>query len=208
MRFIKHLRSATLDFASRAPASLLLAGVASPPVAGDGIAGTGEPFLVVPELFQRFRGKELRAVAGGMAERFQQACRYEPGNLVRFKTEKPRRLICVEPGGNDLPTEKFRLLRGHIHTVVMVEFILEWPPRERGGTNGFEFIFRRVITRFHRANLPRPVLAGLFLPPCPKVRTAHGIHAAANDFRRWNSGAGAMWRGPHANGARRDQQSD
>ena len=51
-----------------------------------------------------------------MAERFQQACRYEPGNLVRFKAEKPRRLGGVEPGGNDLPTEKFGLLRGHIHT--------------------------------------------------------------------------------------------
>ena len=42
-----------------------------------------------------------------LAERFQQACRYEPGNLVRLKTEKPRRLGCVEPGGNELPTEKF-----------------------------------------------------------------------------------------------------
>ena len=105
----------------RAPAGLLSAGVAFPPVAGDGIAGAGEPFLVAAKLFQRFRGKEFRAVAGGMAERFQQACRYEPGNLVRFKAEKPRRLGCVEPGGNDLPTEKFRLLRGHIHTIVVVD---------------------------------------------------------------------------------------
>jgi len=97
-------------------ARLLLAGVAFPPVTGDGIAGAGEPFLVAAELFQRFRGKELRAVAGGMAERFQQARRYEPGNLVRFKAEKPRRLGCVEPGGNDLPTEKFGLLGCDIHT--------------------------------------------------------------------------------------------
>ena len=95
----------------------MLAGVAFPPVAGNGIAGAGEPFLVTPELFQRFGGKELRAVAGGMAERFQQTCGYEPGNLVRFKAEKPRRLVRVEPGGNDLPTEKFGLLRGHIHTI-------------------------------------------------------------------------------------------
>src|SRR5579883_54877 len=102
------------SFPSRAPASFLLAGVSFPPVVRNGVAGAGEPFLVAAELFQRFRGKELRAVAGGMAERFQQACRYESGNLVRFKTEKPRRLVCVEPGGNDLPTEKFCLLRGHI----------------------------------------------------------------------------------------------
>ena len=109
------------SFASRAPASLLLAGVAFPPVAGDGIAGAGEPFLVAAELFQRFRGKELRAIAGGMAERFQQTCGYEPGNLVRFKAEKLRRLGRIEPGGNDFPTEKFRLLCGHIHTAVTVD---------------------------------------------------------------------------------------
>lgn len=101
----------------RTPASLLLAGVAFPPVAGDGVAGAGEPFLVAPELFQRFSGKELRAIAGGMAKWLQQACCYEPGNLVRFKAEKPRRLGGVEPGGNDLPTEKFGLLRSHIHTI-------------------------------------------------------------------------------------------
>ncbi len=100
----------------RTPARLLLAGVAFPPIAGDGIAGAGKPFLVAAELFQRFGGEELRAVAGGMAERFQQACRYEPGNLVWFKTEKPRRLGGIEPGGNDFPTEKFGLLGGDIHT--------------------------------------------------------------------------------------------
>ncbi len=118
----------------RTPASLLLAGVAFPPVAGDGIAGAGEPFLVAPELFQRFRGKEFRAVAGGMAERFQQACRYEPRNLVRFKAEKPRRLVRVEPGGNNLPTEKFRLLSGHIHTVVMTYRWVGGRPRGRRNT--------------------------------------------------------------------------
>ncbi len=50
------------SFASRVPASLLLAGVAFPPVAGDSIAGAGEPFFVASELFQRFRSEELRAV--------------------------------------------------------------------------------------------------------------------------------------------------
>ena len=99
------------------PAGSLLAGVAFAPVCGNGVAGAGEPFLVVPELFQRFGGKELRAVAGGMAERFQQACRYEYGNLLRFKTEKPRCLGRVEPGGNNFPTEKFGLWGGHIHTI-------------------------------------------------------------------------------------------
>ena len=95
----------------------MLAGVSFPPVAGDGIAGAGKPFLVAAELFQRFGGKELRAVAGRMAERFQQACCYEPGNLVRFKTEKPRRLGGIEPAGNDFPTEKFGLLGGDVHTI-------------------------------------------------------------------------------------------
>jgi hypothetical protein len=102
------------------PAGSLLAGVSFAPVCGNGIAGTGEPFLVAAVLFQGFGGKELRAVAGGMTERFQQACRYEPGNLVRFKTEKPRRLGCVEPGGNDLPTEKFGLLGCDVHTWMAV----------------------------------------------------------------------------------------
>ena len=46
-------------------------GVALPPIAGNGIAGAGKPFLVAAELLQCFRGKELRAVAGGMAERFE-----------------------------------------------------------------------------------------------------------------------------------------
>ena len=106
------------SFASRVPASLLLAGVAFPPVAGDSIAGAGEPFLVASELFQRFRGEELRAIAGGMTERFQQARRDEHGNFLRFKSEKPRRLGCVESCGNNLPTEKLRMLRSHVHTLM------------------------------------------------------------------------------------------
>jgi len=98
------------------PAGSLLAGVSFAPVCGNGVAGAGEPFFVVPELFQRFGGKELRAIAGGMAERFQQACGYEHGNLVWFKTEKPRCLGRVEPGGDDFPSEKFGLWGGDIHT--------------------------------------------------------------------------------------------
>ena len=92
------------------------AGVSFPPVGCNGIAGAGEPFLVAAELFQRFRGKELRAITGGMAKGFQQTCRNEHGNFLRFKTEKPRRLGCVKTCRNDLPTEEFCLLRGHIHT--------------------------------------------------------------------------------------------
>src|SRR5437762_3151104 len=34
-----------------------------PPIVRNGIAGAREPFLVATELFQRFRGKELCAVA-------------------------------------------------------------------------------------------------------------------------------------------------
>ena len=96
------------------------AGIALPPVAGYGIAGAGKPFLVAAVLFQCFRGKELRAIAGGMAERFEETRCNQPWNLVRFKAEKPRRLSCIKPGGNELPTEKFRLLGSHIHAAVMV----------------------------------------------------------------------------------------
>lgn len=104
------------SFASRAPASLLLAGVAFPPVAGNGIAGAGEPFFVASKLFECFRGKEFRAVAGGVAQRLQQTCCNKHGNLVWVKSKKPCRLRCVQSGGNNLPTEKLGLLRGYIHT--------------------------------------------------------------------------------------------
>jgi hypothetical protein len=97
------------------------AGVSFPPVAGNGIAGAGEPFLIATKLFQRFRGKELRAVAGGMAEGFEQTRSNQPWNLVRFKAEKPGRLGRIEAGGNELPTEKFCLLGSHINTAVMVD---------------------------------------------------------------------------------------
>ena len=100
--------------------SSCFAGIALPPVTGYGIAGAGKPFLIAAELFQCFRGKELRAVAGRMAEWFEQTCRNQPRNLVRFKAEKPRRLGCIEARGNDFPTEKLCLLRGLIHKVVMV----------------------------------------------------------------------------------------
>ena len=60
--------------------------------------------------------------------------RLRAGNLVRFKVEKPRRLVRVEPGGNNLPTEKFRLLRGHIHTVVLADKRVGGRPRGRRNT--------------------------------------------------------------------------
>ena len=106
------------SFASRVPASLLLAGVAFPPVAGNSVAGASKPFLVAPELFQRFGGKEFCAVASRMAKRFQQAGGNEHGNFLRFKSEKPRRLGCVESCGNNLPTEKLRMLRSYVHTLM------------------------------------------------------------------------------------------
>jgi len=101
--------------------SSCFAGIALPPITGNGIAGAGKPFLIAAELFQCFRGKELRAVAGGMAEGFEQTRSNQPWNLVRFKAEKPRRLGRIKAGGNELPTEKFRLLGSHIHTAVMVD---------------------------------------------------------------------------------------
>ena len=68
------------------------AGISFPPVVRNGIAGAGKPLFVAAELFKCFRGKELRAVAGGMAQGFQQARRNEHGNLMRFKAENPSRL--------------------------------------------------------------------------------------------------------------------
>src|SRR5665213_3152281 len=100
--------------------SSCFAGIALPPVTGYGIAGAGKPFLVAAELFQCFRGKELRAVAGWMVEWFEQTRCNQPWNFVRLKAEKPRRLSCIEPCGNELPTEKFRLLGSDIHTAVQV----------------------------------------------------------------------------------------
>jgi len=92
-----------------------------PPIAGNGITGAGEPFFVTAKLFQCFRGKELRAVAGGMAERFQQSRRDQHGDFMRIKAKKPRRLGSVEAGGNHLPTEKFALLCDDIHKAAMVD---------------------------------------------------------------------------------------
>ncbi len=94
------------------------AGVAFPPVVRNGVTGAGEPFLIASKLFQSFRGEELRAVTGGVAKRLQQACRDKHGNFLWFKSEKPRRLGCVEPCGNNLPTEKFRMLRSRVHTLM------------------------------------------------------------------------------------------
>jgi hypothetical protein len=87
---------------SRPPAGLLLAGVAFPPVAGNGMAGAGEPFLVAAEIFWRFSGTELGVVADSMTERFQQACPYESGNLAQFKTEKPTNSQCETSRWNDV----------------------------------------------------------------------------------------------------------
>ncbi len=94
-----------------APASRSLAGVSLSPVGGNGVTGAGEPFLVAAQLFQRFGGEELRAVAGGMPERFQQARRDEHGNLMRFKAEKPGRLGCVESGGQSSNRETQNVAR-------------------------------------------------------------------------------------------------
>lgn len=51
----------------------------------------------MPQLLQRFCRKEFGAVSGRMAERFQEAGRSKNRNLVRLKTEEPRRLKCTQP---------------------------------------------------------------------------------------------------------------
>ena len=97
------------------PTGSLPSGVAFPPIAGNGITGAGEPFFVAAELFQRFRGKKLRTIAGGMSERFQESRPDQQGNLVRIEAKKPCCPGGIEPGGNHLPTQKFGLLFRDIH---------------------------------------------------------------------------------------------
>ncbi len=93
-----------------------VAGVSFAPVLANSITGTSEPFLVGSKLLESLGCEKLRGVSGGMSERFQQARRDKDGNLVRFEAEKPSRLQRVETGRNDLPTQKFRLLRKGVHT--------------------------------------------------------------------------------------------
>ena len=53
-----------------------------------------------------------------MAKRLQQSCCNQHGNLVRFKTEKPSRLQCIETSGDNLPTQEFSLLCYRVHTPI------------------------------------------------------------------------------------------
>ena len=94
-----------VELLHHAPAGLLLAGVAFLPVAGNGIAGAGKPFLVAAELFQRFGGEEFGAVRAGGPTASTTCCN-KHGNFVRFETEKPSSLYRIEPRRNDLPTQK------------------------------------------------------------------------------------------------------
>jgi len=109
-------RSAESRASLPTPPAASPAGVSFTPVVRNRIAGAGEPLLVTADPFERFRGKELRAIAGGMAERFQQTYCNENRNFLRFKAEKPCSLGRVESGRNNFPTKKFCLLGGHIHT--------------------------------------------------------------------------------------------
>jgi hypothetical protein len=87
-----------------------LAGIRLPPVSANRIAGAAKPLLVAPELLQRFRGEEFRAVARRMPKRFQQARSDQQGDLFRFETKEPTGLGRRQAGGNNFPTEKFGLL--------------------------------------------------------------------------------------------------
>ena len=92
------------------PPGSRFAGVGRPPVGANRVAGAGEPLLVAPELLQSLGGKEFRAVAWRMAERFQEARCDQQRNLFRFEPKKPSGLRCRQAGGDDFPAEEFGLL--------------------------------------------------------------------------------------------------
>ena len=57
----------------------------------------------------------LRAVPGGVAERFQEAPCNKNRNLVRLEAQIPRSLGRAQTRGGNFPTEKLRLLGYLIH---------------------------------------------------------------------------------------------
>src|SRR5208283_5746413 len=88
---------------------ILPAGIPVMPVLTNDITGAGEPFLVAPELLQGFCRVMLDAIAGGVAERFQQSRSGQNGNVMRFEAQKPRGLKHVQPCGKNLMAQEFNL---------------------------------------------------------------------------------------------------
>jgi len=86
-----------------------VAGVSFAPVFANRVAGAGEPFLVATKLLKDLGGEELHAVPGRMTERLQKVGCNKNWNLVQLEAKKPSGLRRIEPGGNNLPTEKFGL---------------------------------------------------------------------------------------------------
>ena len=89
------------------------AGVLFPPVIRDCIGCPGQPFLISAELAQCLDREELGAVAGWMAERFQEPGSDQHRDLVGLKTKIPRRLSRVEAGRLDLPRQELRPFTVH-----------------------------------------------------------------------------------------------
>jgi hypothetical protein len=55
------------------------------PVLANHIAGAGEPFFIPPELLQAFGRVMLDAIAGGVAQGFEQSRPGEHGNVMGFE---------------------------------------------------------------------------------------------------------------------------
>ena len=100
---------------------LLLAGVLVVPVLTNDIAGAGEPFFVTPELLQGFRRVMLDAIAGGVAERFQQSRSGQNGDVMGFEAQKPRGLKHVQARGKNLLAQEFILSFLNIHKVSLTD---------------------------------------------------------------------------------------
>jgi hypothetical protein len=83
-----------------------VAGVSFSPVLTDSVTGAAEPFLIAPKLIECLGGEKLRAVAGRMTERFQEAGCNKNGNLVRLEVEIPSGLSRIQTGGGNFPTEE------------------------------------------------------------------------------------------------------
>ena len=110
---------AGFDAGKLPPPGSRFAGVGRPPVGANRVAGAGEPLLVAPELFQRLSGKEFRAVAWRMAERFQEARCDQQRNLFRFEPKKPRGLGRRQACGKNLLAQEFNLPFLNIHTAIL-----------------------------------------------------------------------------------------
>lgn len=93
----------------------LTAGVALPPVAADGVAGSSKPFFITAQLLQNVRRKVFPAVTSGMAEGFQQSSSDQHRNLVLLESKKPSSLRDVKSRGDNFPTQEFSLFGRENH---------------------------------------------------------------------------------------------